>query len=396
MSTTTSMSFIVNRSAMSNALNTLTPSISTRATLPILSNVLIVANEQGITVSTTNLEIGTRIQINNDACTVVETGSLTVKFSELLALVKSIKDEEVYFSEMSTSQSETVLLIEATGVHVSKSSMDSSEYPLIPVLSQQEMQGLPFVTLPVETLRNMIKLVTHAAADDYSRPVLTGVNVHLENDRLTFAAADAFRLAVITEKIDGAGTWLQDVLIPATTLEAVSKQLPKAKKNVDLGNITITVNESRSQTTFTREGYTLVTRNIDGTYPRYQVIIPHSEDAKCMAECEVTDLKNAVELVKPAAKDSSNITRFMVNGHIDVKATSEETELQAEVPAQTTNSEGETTEIILNNKYVSDLLSVHPQGTVVWELQGPTKPAKFTYPDIPGFVEVIMPMHLNR
>lgn len=408
-SSTESMSFIVNRKAMYEALNTLTPAISTRSTLPILANVLIEANEHGITLRGTNLEIGNQLEITD--CTVVSHGSLTVNHKELLALVKSIQDEEVYFSEHSTSQSDVVLLIEATGVHITLDTMDSSEYPLIPALTPKEMQTLPSVTLPIETLRKMVTLTQYAAADDDSRPVFTGISVHLRNDALTFAAADAFRLAVITEKIEEAGSWALDVLIPAQTLISVCKQLPKATRKYDPGNVTLTISQNRSQATFTRDGYTLVTRLIDGTFPRYEQIIPQQSD--CIAEVDVPALKRALDTVKSVAKDSSNITRFTVNGHIDVSAQHEERKLQVAVPAQTSNTEGETLEILLNYQYVLDFLAAHPQGTMQLEIQKPTKhvltwnatqpkdetstkPAKVLYPDTPGFVGVIMPMHINR
>jgi DNA polymerase-3 subunit beta len=135
-------------------------------------------------------------------------------------------------------------------------------------------------------------------------------------------------------------------------------------------------------------------RLIDGRFPNYEQIIPQHMD--CIAECEVPNLKRALDGIKVVAVESSSITRFTVNGHIDVKAENENASLERAVPAQTTNDEGQVSQIIFNYTLMLAFLAAHPQGKLQLELMGPTKPGKVLFPDTPGFVGVIMPMHINR
>ena len=131
-----------------------------------------------------------------------------------------------------------------------------------------------------------------------------------------------------------------------------------------------------------------------------------------IAEVSIEALKNAINTVKPIAHDIQQYTRFHVNGHIDVSATRDgmEKPMIVHVPAETSNLEGETLDILLNYVYMLDFLTCHPAGMMQLELQKPTKhvltwngtqpeeektstkPAKILYPDTPGFVGVIMPM----
>ena len=148
------------------------------------------------------------------------------------------------------------------------SGIDADEYPVAPTENVKNRIEAQTITLPVETLRKMVTLVQFAAADDDSRPVLTGISVQLKNDTLRMAAADAFRLAVISEKIEDLGSWDVDLLIPAKSLIAACKQLPKAKKGFDPGSVTLTC-VSKDFATFTAHNFTLHTRLIDGTFPSY-------------------------------------------------------------------------------------------------------------------------------
>lgn len=388
---TESMSFIVNRSAFNSALTMLAPSVYNGRYGPeILHNVEISADSRlGITLATTDLERFTVVTIPVDACTVVENGSFTVNYKELSSLIKSVQDEEVYFTRQ-----DSTLLIEAASVHVSLLGMSADDYPAIPQVHDDKKRITPqSVTLPVETLRKMVTLTAYAAADDDSRPVLCSINIRLKAGKLTMAAADAFRLAICTEKTESPTSWDFDLLIPAKSLIALCKALPKAKKGYDPGNVILTC-ISTDFATFTHGDYTLYTRLIDGTFPNYERIVPY--DARCIAEVDIPALKNALDTVKTVAKESSNITHFTVNGHIDVSASYEEKKLQVAVPATTTNNEGETTEVLFNYQYMLDFLTAHPKGTLQLELQGATKPGKVLFPDVPGFVGVIMPMHINR
>lgn len=381
----TTMNFIISQKALLDALNAIASAISRRSTLPILHNVLIKASTLGVKLCATNLEMFATVRIPLPETTIGDYGSVTVDHKELLALVKPLKNQMLYCSCQDNS-----LVIENDSLTVSLPGIDADEFPNEPTTNEKTKLAVQqTVTLPVETLRNAVNLVSYAAAPDDSRPVLTSIRVSLNKDTLELAAADAFRLACIKETVKDAGSWDFALLIPAVSLREAVKKFPKTE------NVTLSASSS-DFATLTCGSLTMHIRLVDGTYPNLERVIP--QEGTVIAEVEVSALKSALQTVEPIVKDSSNITRLHINGAIDVLASRDgmTSPMVVHVPAETTNRAGEETEIAFNWKYVMDILTAHPSGTVQFELTGPTKPGKVLYPDIPGFVGVIMPMHVNR
>ena len=383
--TTTTMNFIVSQKALVAALTAIAPAVTNRSTLPILGNVLIKASTLGVKLSATNLEMFAIARIPLNETTIGDYGSYTVNFKELLALVKPLKNQMLYCSCQDNS-----LVIENDTLSVSLPGIDAGEFPCEPTPQEKTKFAIPqTITLPVETLRNAVNLVGYAAADDSSRPILTSIRVGLVNDTLELAAADAFRLARIQETVEGTGSWAFALLIPAVSLREAIKKCPKT------GSVTLSASSS-DFATITCGSLTVHTRLIDGSYPNFERIIP--QEGTVIAEVEVSALKSALQTVEPIVKDSSNITRLHINGAIDVLAQRDgmTSPMVVHVPAETTNRAGEETEILFNWKYLMDILTAHPSGSVQFELTSATAPGKVLYPDIPGFTGVIMPMHINN
>ena len=383
--TTTTMYFTVNQKALVTALAALTPAPANRNTLEILKSVLITATHDGVTLATNDLEMHTRVSIPSNETTIGEAGVCVVNYKELKDLVKPLKDETVWFTCQGIH-----LFVETDTLAVSLSTLPVEQFPCEPTPNEQTKLAVPqTITLPLAKLREMTSLVSYAAATDDSRPIFLSIKMSLTNDTLELAAADAFRLARIKETVEGAGSWAFALLIPAYCLREALKKLPK------VGDVTLTAS-AVSHVSLTCGERTMHIRLIDGNYPNFERIIP--QDCKVLAEVEVKALKNALETVAPIVKDASNITRLHVNGAIDILAQREgmEQPMVVHVPAETTNREGEETEIIFNHKYLMDVLTAHPQGTVQFELTSATAPGKVLYPDVPGFTSVIMPMHINR
>ena len=122
-------------------------------------------------------------------CTDHEEGTITVPAKLLTDFVSSLPQAPV---DIAIVEDTTTLNVKSLGSNANIKGMDASEFPLIP----NAEDGEPPVVLDATLLKEMIAEVAFAAADDDSRPVLTGVLVQVGGEKITFAAADAFRLAV--------------------------------------------------------------------------------------------------------------------------------------------------------------------------------------------------------
>lgn len=376
---------------LSRGLSVVSHAVSNRSTLPILANVLVATEDGQLKLSATNLEIGINYLVEIEE--VIETGATTVPAKLIADFVGSLPPELV---EISVPEDSSTLTVKSGDSKAEIKGMDSSEFPLIPTREGNESP----VIISAALLKEMIAEVAFAAADDESRPVFTGVLVQVGERKITFAAADAFRLAVRSAPLDSFEGKQEDILIPARTLNELARILPSE------GDVEMVVTPNRSQVLFHTKQLDLVSRLIEGNFPNYRQIIPKSQDTTTRAEISSKEFAARIKLAALFARDSSNITRIKINrgdnegrdtGSITIEATAEDlgnnkSELNAYV-------DGPEQQIIFNVKYLSDVMAVIGTDKVVIEVSAATKPGVIKpigLPEQNDYTYVIMPMHTNR
>ncbi len=359
--------------------------VSSRSTLPILSNILLTTDHGRLKLSATNLEIGINCWVDAQ---IEEEGTTTVPAKLLTDFVSSLPQAPV---EIALVEDTNTLNVKSLGSNANIKGMDASEFPLIP----NAEDGEPPVVLDATLLKEMIAEVAFAAADDDSRPVLTGVLVQVGGEKITFAAADAFRLAVRVAALPGDDHPRGDILIPARTLTELARILPSE------GFVEMIVTPNRSQVLFHTQNLDLVSRLIDGTFPNFRQIIPKEHTTRAVVET-----KQFAEAIKRAAlfaRDSSNITRVKINagendglepGSITVEATAED--LGDNTSTINAAVDGPELQIIFNVKYLADVLTIIGTPEVALEANAATKPGVIRPVGADDYTYVIMPMHINR
>lgn len=372
---------------LSRGLSIVSHAVSNRSTLPILSNILVATEHGRLKLSATNLEIGITCWLDAH---IQEEGATTVPAKLLTDFVSSLPSTAV---EITVPEETHTLNIKVAGRSANIKGMDASEFPTIPSAEG----GEPPVLLEAALLKEMINQVAFAAADDDTRPVFTGVLVQVSEEKITFAAADAFRLAVRVASLPGDGHPRGDILVPARTLTELARILPSE------GMAHMIVTPNRSQVLFHTEHIDLVSRLIEGTFPNYRQIIPAEHATRAIVET-----KEFAGIVKSAAlfaRDSSNITRIKVNaggsdglepGAVTVEATAED--LGDNVGTVNAAVNGPDLQIIFNVKYLADVLTVIDTSEVALEVTSANKPGVIrpVGRDVDEYTYVIMPMHINR
>jgi DNA polymerase-3 subunit beta len=361
--------------------------VSNRSTLPILANVLLATDQGRLRLYATNLEIGINCWVDAQ---VHEEGSTTVPAKRITDFVGSLPQDSVNISVPADAHTVSVKSLRS---NANIEGMDPAEFPLSPTTEGSEEP----VTLDAKQLKEMIEQVAFAAADDDSRPVFTGVLVQVKNEKITFAAADAFRLAVRVASLAGDSTMRSDILIPARTLTELARILPSE------GAVQMIVTPNRSQVLFHSENVDLLSRLIEGTFPNFYQIIPKEHSTRAIVDTK--EFAAAVRSVTPFARDSSNITRVKIanaddteQGTVTIEATAED--VGSGVSSINATVEGQEQQIIFNVKYLSDVLAVIDTPEVAVEVTsaarpGVIKPWKSDETTI-DYTYVIMPMSTNR
>lgn len=370
---------------LSRGLSAVSHAVSSRSTLPILANILVATDHGRLKLSATNLEIGINCWVDAQ---VHEEGATTVPAKLLTDFVNSLPQASV---DINVPEGSNTMSIKSLRSSANIKGMDASEFPLIPSAEGGEEP----VLLDAALLKEMIKEVAFAAADDDSRPVFTGVLVQVSDEKITFAAADAFRLAVRVAPLPGDDHPRGDILIPARTLTELERILPPE------GTVQMIVTPNRSQVLFHTEQLDLVSRLIEGSFPNFRQIIPKEHSTRAVIETK--EFAAAVKSAALFARDSSNITRVKINpgdngglepGAITIEATAED--LGDNTSTVNAAVDGPELQIIFNVKYLADVLGVIDTPEVALEANAPTRPGVIRPVGAADYTYVIMPMHINR
>ncbi len=370
---------------LSRGLSIVGHAVSSRSTLPILANILLSTDNGRLRLYATNLEIGINCWIDAE---VHEEGTTTVPAKLIADLVNSLPPASV---DIVVPEDSHTMSIKSMRSSANIKGMDPSEFPLSPNTEGSD----PAVIVDAAQLKEMIAEVAFAAADDDSRPVLTGVLVQVSTGKMTFAAADAFRLAVRVSVLPDDSLLRNDILIPARTLTELSRILPSE------GSVQMIVTPNRSQVLFHTENIDLLSRLIEGTFPNFRQIIPKEHTTRAVVETK--EFAAAVKSVAPFARDSSNIARIKINGGgsdgmepgaLTIEATAED--VGNNVSIINAAVDGPEQQIIFNVKYLAEVLSVLDTPEVAIEVTSASRPGVVKPVSSADYTYVIMPMSTNR
>jgi DNA polymerase-3 subunit beta len=376
------MKVTVLQESLARGLGIVSRAVSPRSTLPVLSNVLVASDEGRLRLSATNLELGITCWIG---AKIEEEGSTTVPARTFVDLVGTLPQEQVNLTLNSASQS---LNVHCGASNTDIKCIDAQEFP---PLSVPDMEGA--VLLNVADFKDMISQVEFAASADEARPVLMGVLMTVENDTITMAAADGFRLSVRK------GTLSQTVSQPITAI-IPARALSELARVASDGNemISMVMPKGRGQVIFRMKEVEVVSQLIDGSFPDYEQIIPRSYKSRTILSTPA--LLKACKQAEIFAREGSNVARLDIKasgdlepGAVEISAQSEETGSNETVVSATI--EGVGLLIAFNVKYMREVLEVIKTPNVALETSAPNAPGVIRPVGDENFLHVIMPMHLG-
>ena len=355
--------------------------VALRSTLPITSNVLISTEHGRIKLAATNLDIALSCWIGGQ---IEEEGAITVPSRLLTDFVNSLPAEKI--SLTLSPRSKQVKLVCARN-EATIGGMDADDFPPIPSVEGDTLE------IDAKTLREAITQVVFSAATDDSRPVLTGVDMVVEGDQLTLAAADGFRLAVRTLKLKKKVAERQEVIVPSRALSELNRLLQDQEDPVQ-----VTFNANKTQVLFKLKDVELVAQLIQGTFPDYSRLIPKEWGSRAVVE--VRDFLQETKIASIFARDGSGIVRITFQGGEDGTPGKMTVSARAEEIGENEGSldaavEGEASKIAFNGKYLQEVLQVLDGGRVALETTGPSQPGVIRPIDNDNYVHVVMPMFVQ-
>jgi DNA polymerase-3 subunit beta len=367
---------------LSRGLGIVGRAVATRTTLPITNNVLLATDQSRLKLVATNLEMAISYWLG---AKVEEEGAITVPARLLTEFVSSLASERI---DINLAPKTKVLGLKCARFEARISGVDARDFPPIPSVGD----GIT-TKVEVEALRQAISQVVFAAATEESRPVLTGVDARFEENLLTLAAADGFRLAVFKMALAAPVSQKAEVIIPGRTLSELNRLIGDAEESVD-----ITLNPNKSQILFRLKDIELVSQLVQGTFPQYTQLIPQTFSTRAVVD--VAEFLRATKTASIFARDGSGIVRLVVTagadvtpGKMTVSARSEE--LGEDVGEIDAMVEGGEAKIAFNGKYLTDVLSVLRESRVALEATSPSSPGVIRPVGVDNYIHVVMPMFVQ-
>ena len=366
---------------LAHGLNVVARAVSPRSTLPVLANILMATDEGRLRLSATNLEMGITCWIG---AKIEEEGSTTVPARTFNDLVSTLPNDRV---EMSLNVRTQTLNVRSSTSNTDIKCIDAQEFPPMPVPDLS--QG---IALNVGDLKEMIQQVAFAASKDEARPVLTGVQLVVNGNRMTLSAADGFRLSVRRAELSNPVPRPTSAIIPARALG----ELARISTDGDQSLIMV-LPPSRGQVIFHMKDSELVSQLIEGSYPDLEQVVPRSY--KTRSVIGTAHFLKACKQAEIFAREGSHIARIHIQpgaelkpGKIEITGQSEETGFnQTDMDA---NVEGPGLLIAFNVRFLREVLEVIKSPNVAIETTAANTPGVIRPVGDDSYTHVIMPMHL--
>lgn len=361
------MKIVIPREKLLEALQVVQSVVSTRTTLPVLSNVLVRAEGGKISLSTTDLDTGIRTQAE---ATVDKPGAITLPARRLLSIVRELPSTAISIEVDSRNDA----AIKAGSSFFKIHGLPEEDFPPFP-----KTEGAKLVKIGQKELRDMLRKTAYAMSSDESRYVLNGTLLSLKENKLTIVATDGRRLALTEQEIEFPKSSEGEVILPTKAVGELQRILG------DSGEVEIAIAEN--QIAFTIGGTYLISKLIEGNYPNYKQVIPTETKERVTLEREL--FLTSIRRVALLSSEKSNSVKLNF-GKNELLITANTPEIGEAKESLAVNYKGKEFSIAFNPEYLSDPLRNLDGDMVHFDFTDELSPGIIRH-DKP-FLYVIMPM----
>ena len=297
------MKFSVTKEKLLECLQQVQNVVSTRTTLPILSNVLLQTNGSEIRLTTTDLDVGVR---GSFEAKIEKEGATTLPARRLFTIIRELPSSEIQFDV----DSKNAASIRSGQSFFKILGLPEEEFPPLPKFDDSKV-----VTIRQKDLRDGLRKTSYAISTDETRYVLNGVLFSFKDNKLTLVATDGRRLAMLDIDLEFPRSHEADIIVPTKAVTELQRLL------TDDGDVRVSV--GGSQIAFDLNNSLLVSKLIEGNYPNYRQVIPGEMKERVTLERET--FLNSLRRVSLLASDKSNSIKLNFSkNNIDITANTPE------------------------------------------------------------------------
>jgi DNA polymerase-3 subunit beta len=294
------MKFSIDRASLLRSLNHVQSAVEKRNTIPILSNVLIKAEDGILSLSTTDMDMEITESV---AATVKEPGATTAPAGTLFDIVKKLADDADV--EIALDDSGNQMSVKAGRSNFKLSCLPVADFP---ELSQGDMPTS--FSVPANDLRALIDRTKFAMSTEETRYYLNGIYIHAADKDgvkvLRAVATDGHRLARFEMPLPAGAENMPGVILPRKAVAELRKLVEEAGDSIEIG-----LSESKIRVNF--DHIVLTSKLIDGTFPDYQRVIPKGNDK--VVEVNPKAFSSAIDRVSTISDGKSRAVKITFEGN---------------------------------------------------------------------------------
>ncbi len=295
------MKFRISKEAFLDGLQKVQHVVSSRTTLPILSNVLLVARDGRLQFTTTDLDVGITGSVE---ATIEKEGATTLPAKRLVSIVRELPASEVEVSVDAKNHAS----IRSGPSFFKIIGLGEAEFPPLP-----DFANAKEFKIPQNVLRDGLRKTAYAISTDETRYVLNGIFTSFRDGKMTLVATDGRRLAMVDADLEFPASHETDVIIPTKAVQELQRLLG------DAGDVIVRLSES--QISFSIGDSLLCSKLIEGNYPNYRQVIPGDSNERVVISREA--LLETVRRVSLLSSDKSNSVKLVFSeNRIEVTANS--------------------------------------------------------------------------
>ncbi len=369
------MNLTITKEQIINGLQAVQNVVSNRTTLPILSNVLLRAENDRLELTATDLDVTVVCGVE---AKVKKAGASTVPVKKLFGIVRELANSEI---ELEVDDKNTCS-VRSGASYYKINGLSADEFPPLPKFKEDKK-----VNFSQETVRGMLKKTKFSISTDESRYVLNGIFFSLKDQKMTMVATDGRRLALVDEEVEVSEKSQGEFIVPAKAVGELDRLLQEK------GDVEIRYAENQASFNLKDEkgsSILIITKLIEGNYPNYRQVIPNEVKERVSLIRE--EFLHALRRAEIMTSEKSNSVKLTF-GKNNLAITANSPEVGEARESLAINYKGKEMAIAFNPKYLIDPLNALTNDEVFIELIDELSPGvlKINGP----FLYVVMPMRLS-
>ena len=367
------MKFECEKTLLTAAIEGVSRAITNRAAIPVLQGILLKAEGFALTLTGYDMEMGITTTIE---CNVLIPGEMVLDAKLFGSMVARMPAGTVHVE----LDDNGTAVVRGGVAEFEVPAMLAGEYPMLPNPGAENT-----MTIKCGMLREMIEKTIYAVSQDDKKPAHTGELFVIEPGSLTIVALDGYRLAIIQRDVQC--TRDIRIIIPAKTLQELLKIMGGPDDDIK-------IDANRRYVVFTTNGYTIMSRLIEGEFLNYKSVIPDGCRSKVVVDCKqfIDTIERASLIITERLKNPLRIT--FATDKITVRCQTTLGKVVDEFPP--VKMEGDAVEIGFNNRYMLEALRNARSERVLLEINGPLSPVKMLPEEGKDFIYLVLPVRFKN